>query len=66
MELSMQLHLSGLSLSNTGRVREIFGVLQARSTVHARGHKADLQSNSVKSPDHVAGDGTVLQLNGQR
>ncbi len=34
MKLSIQLHPSGLSLSNTVRVCELFGVQRARSTVH--------------------------------
>jgi putative transposase len=34
MKLSIQLHLAGLSLSNTVRVLDIFGVDRARSTVH--------------------------------
>ena len=63
MKLSIQLYLSGLSLSNTVSVLEIFGVKRARSTVHNRIHKADLQPTSVKSPDHVVVDETVIQLN---
>jgi len=43
MKLSIQLHLSGLSLSNTVSILEIFGVQRARSTVHNWVHKADLQ-----------------------
>ena len=34
MKLGIQLHLSGLSLSNTVSILEIFGVKRARSTVH--------------------------------
>jgi transposase-like protein len=34
MMLGIQLHLAGLSLSNTVSVLEIFGVERARSTVH--------------------------------
>jgi transposase-like protein len=66
MKLSIQLHLSGLSLSNTVRVCEIFGVQRARSTVHNWVHKADLQPNSGKNLDHVAVDETVIQLNDER
>ena len=43
MKLSIQLHLAGLSLSNTVLVLEIFGVERARSTVHNWVLKADLQ-----------------------
>ena len=34
MKLSIQLHLAGLSLSNTVSFLEVFGVKRARSTVH--------------------------------
>ena len=63
MKLSIQLHLAGLSLSNTVSIRELFGVSRARSTVHNWVHKADLQPESGRSPDHVAVDETVIQLN---
>ena len=66
MKLSIQLHLSGLSLSNTVRVLEIFGVKRARSTIHNWIHKADLQPTSGKNPDHVAVDETVIQLNDEQ
>jgi len=66
MKLSIQLHLSGLSLSNTVRVCEVFGVQRARSTVHNWVHKADLQPESGKDPDHVAVDETVIQLNDEQ
>ena len=63
MKLSIQLHLAGLSLSNTVSVLEIFGVERARSTVHNWVHKADLQPGDGRAPDHVAVDETVIQLN---
>jgi transposase-like protein len=63
MKLSIQLHLAGLSLSNTVSMLEIFGVERARSTVHNWVHKADLQPEDGRSPDHVAVDETVIQLN---
>ena len=66
MKLSIQLHLSGLSLSNTVRVLDVFGVQRARSTVHNWVHKADLQPESGKKPDHVAVDDTVIQLNDEQ
>jgi transposase-like protein len=62
MKLSIQLHLSGLSLSNTVQVLDVFGVDRARSTVHNWVHKADLQPQSGRNPDHVAVDETVIQL----
>ncbi len=66
MKLSIQLHLAGLSLSNTVRVLEVFGVQRARSTVHNWVHKADLQPEAGKNPDHIAVDETVIQLNGEK
>ncbi|QSG08670.1 IS6 family transposase [Halapricum desulfuricans] len=63
MKLGIQLHLSGLSLSNTVSILEIFGVERARSTIHNWVHKADLQPESGRSPDHVAVDETVIRLN---
>jgi len=66
MKLSIQLHLAGLSLSNTVSILEMFGVERARSTVHNWVHKADLQPESGHSPDHVAVDETVIRLNGEQ
>jgi putative transposase len=66
MKLSIQLHLAGLSLSNTVSILEIFGVERARSTVHNWVHKADLQPEDGYSPDHVAVDETVIQLNDEQ
>ncbi|WP_324759657.1 IS6 family transposase [Haloarcula montana] len=66
MKLSIQLHLAGLSLSNTVSVLEIFGVQRARSTVHNWVHKSDLQPEDGQSPDHVAVDETVIQLNNEQ
>jgi hypothetical protein len=59
MKLSIQLHLAELSLSNTVYILDIFGVERARSTVHNWVHKADLQPDSGRSPDHVVVDDTV-------
>ena len=63
MKLGIQLHLAGLSLSNTISILEEFGVDRARSTVHNWVHKADLQPESGRSPDHVAVDEAVIRLN---
>ncbi|SIS21030.1 IS6 family transposase [Natronorubrum thiooxidans] len=62
MKLSIQLYLVGLSLSNTVFILEIFGVECTQSTVHNWVHKADLQPESGRSPDHVAIDETVIRL----
>jgi len=66
MKLGIQLHLTGLSLSNTVSILEIFGVKRARSTIHNWVHKAELQPESGRSPDHVAVDETVIQLNDEQ
>ena len=62
MKLSIQLHLSGLSLSNTVSFLEVFGVDRVRSTVHNWVHKADLQPETGRSPNHVAVDETVIRI----
>jgi transposase-like protein len=66
MKLSIQLHLAGLSLSNTVSILELFGVDRVKSTVHNWVHKAELQPADRKSPDHVAVDETVIQLDDER
>ena len=66
MKLSIQLHLAGLSLSNTVSILELFGVERVKSTVHNWVHKADLQPEDGRSPDHVAVDETVIQLDDER
>jgi transposase-like protein len=66
MKLGIQLHLADLSLSNTVSILEIFGVKRTRSTVHNWVHKAGLQPESGRSPDHVAVDETVIRLNDEQ
>ncbi|GAB7020666.1 IS6-like element ISH29 family transposase [Halostagnicola bangensis] len=66
MKLSIQLHLVGLSLSDTVRILETFSVERARSTVHNWVHKADLQPDSGRNPDQVAVDETVIRLNDEQ
>ena len=66
MKLSIQLHLTGLSLSNTVSVLDMFGVRRARSTVHNWVHKAELQPENGRRPNHVAVDETVIRLNDEQ
>jgi len=66
MRLSIQLHLTGLSRSDTVSVLERFGVERAGSTTHNWVQKADLRPAVGKQPDHVALDETVIQLDDQR
>ena len=66
MKLGIQLHLAGLSLSNTVSILEIFGVSRARSTVHNWVHKVELQPEAGRNPDHIAVDETVIRLNDEQ
>ena len=66
MKLGIRLHLAGLSLSNTIRELEKFGVERLRKAVHDWVQKADLQPADDASPDHVALDETVIRINGQQ
>ena len=66
MKLSIQLHLAGLSLSNTVSFLEVFGVERVRSTVHNWVHKADLQPKSGRSPNQVAVDETAIRLDDEQ
>lgn len=66
MKLGIRLHLSGLSLSNTIRKLEMFGVKRSRKAVHDWVQKADLQPTDDVRPDHVALDETVIRVNGQQ
>jgi transposase-like protein len=64
MKLGIQMHLAGLSLSNTVSVLESLGVERVRSTVHNWVHKADLQPSDNNNPNQVAVDETMIRLNG--
>ena len=66
LKLSIQLRLAELSLSNTISTIEIFVVERARSTIHNWVHKADLQPEEGRGPDHVAVDETVIRLNDEQ
>jgi len=66
MKLSLQLHLSGRSLSNTVLFLEAFGVDRVRSTVHNWVYKADLQPESDRNSNHVEVDETVIQLDDEQ
>lgn len=66
MKLGIQLHVAGLSGADIVAVLADLGVARGRSTVHNWRKKANLQPASGYSPDHVAVDETVIQLNTQR
>ena len=62
IKLSIQLHLAGLSISNTVSILELFGVDRVQSTVHNWVHEADRQSEDGRPSDDVAVDETVIRL----
>jgi putative transposase len=66
MKLGIRLHLAGLSLSNTVRELEKFGVQRSRKAVHDWIQKADLQPADDASPNHVALDETVIRVNDEQ
>ena len=66
MKLGIRLHLAGLSLSNTVRELEWFGVKRSRKAVHDWVQKADLQPADGASPNHVALDETVIRINDEQ
>lgn len=66
MEFAIELHLAGLSLSDTVVFIERFGISRARSTVHNWVKKADLEPRGGCSPEKVALDETVIKIDGER
>jgi putative transposase len=66
IKVGIQLHLAGLSLSNTKQHLETLGVKRSRTAIHDWVRKADLQPVSETTPNHIAVDETVIQVNGQR
>jgi len=66
VELSIQLHLAGLSLSNTKQHLERLGVQRSRTAIHNWVQKADLQPTGDSAPNQIVVDETVIQINDQR
>ena len=66
IEVGIQLHLAGLSLSNTKQHLERLGVERSRTAIHNWVQKADVQPTSDAAPDHIAVDETVIQVNDER
>jgi len=66
MKLGIRLHLAGLSLSNTIRELEKFGVERSREAFRDWVQKADLQPADDTNLDHAALDETVIRINGQQ
>jgi putative transposase len=66
MELGIQSHVAGLSLSNTVELLEALGVKRSRKAIHDWVQKADLQPESGKAPNQIALDETVIRINDQQ
>jgi len=66
VEVGIQLHLAGLSLSNTKQYLERLGVKRSRTAIHNWVQKADLQPTSDGTPNQIAVDETVIRINGER
>jgi putative transposase len=66
IQVGIQLHLAGLSLSNTKQHLETLGVERSRTAIHDWVQKADLQPDSDVDPNQIAVDETVIRVNGQR
>ncbi|WP_142860750.1 IS6 family transposase [Salinigranum halophilum] len=66
IQVGIQLHLAGLSLSNTKPYLEKLGVERSRTAIHDWVRKADLQPDCDVSPNQIAVDETVIRVNGQR
>ena len=66
VEVGIQLHLAGLSLSNTKQYLERLGVERSRTAIHNWVQKADLQPTSDGAPNQIAVDETVIRINDER
>jgi transposase-like protein len=66
MNFSIQLHVAELSISNTVLFFYIFGANRVRATVHNCVHKAGLQPETGRIPNHVAVDATVIRLDNEQ
>jgi len=66
MKLGIQMHVAGLSLSNTISIINNLGIQRSRKAVHDWVQKADLQPDSGEAPSQVALDESVIRINGQQ
>ena len=66
IEVGIQLHLSGLSLSNTVTRIEMLGVDRSRTAVHKWVQKAELQPADGGRPDRVAVDQKAIRINNEQ
>lgn len=66
MEYAIELHLNGLSLSDTVISLVRFGINRGRSTIHNWVQKSDLEPPEGCNPEKVALDETVVKVEGDR
>jgi len=66
IEVGIHLHVAGLPLSNTKQILDRLGVERSRTAIHNWVQKADLQPDSDGTPNHIAVDETVIQVNDER
>jgi transposase-like protein len=56
MKLGIQMHVAGLSLSNTKSILDKLGVQRSRKAIHDWVQKADLQPDGGEAPNQIALD----------
>jgi transposase-like protein len=66
IEVGIQLHVAGLSLSNTKQLLDRLGVERGRTAIHNWVQKADVQPSSDTKSNRIAVDETVIQVNDER
>jgi len=66
MKLGIQMHVAGLSLSNTVSILDELGVQRSRKAVHDWVQKAELQPDGGESPNQVALDESMIRINDQQ
>jgi len=66
IQTGIQLHLAGLSLSNTKQYLERLGVERSRTAIHNWVQKAKLQPTGDETPNQIAVDETVIRINDER
>ena len=66
IQVGIQLHLAGLSLSNTKQHLDRLGVDRSRTAIHNWVQKAGLQPGSDVNPNQIAVNETGIRVNDQR
>ena len=66
IKVGIQVHLAGLSLSNTKQILEELGVERSRTAIHNWVKKADLRPGLDGTPQEIAIDETAITIDGHR